>query len=74
MIHMRSGVTLISNFFSSFHVPWVKETPSMGFFGDHLLLSTVFLNFPLFSAVKMNLYLTVDFIWRMCDEKPNDLR
>ena len=37
----HSGVVFISNFFSGLHVPHVKETPSLGFFGDGLLLSEV---------------------------------
>ena len=35
------GVVLVSNFFLGLHVPHVKETPSLGFSGDGLLLSEV---------------------------------
>ena len=45
VVHMHSGVVLVSNFFSGLHVPRVKETPSLGFSGDGLLFSDVLLNF-----------------------------
>ena len=38
---LHSGVTLVSKLFSGLHVPRVKETPSLGFSGDGLLLSEV---------------------------------
>jgi hypothetical protein len=37
--NLYSGVALVSIFFSGLHVPRVKETLSLGFFGDGLLLS-----------------------------------
>ena len=40
-IHTYSGVVLVSNFFLGLHVPRVKETLGLGFFGDGLLLSEV---------------------------------
>ena len=39
VVHRHSGVIFISNFFLGLHVPCVKETPSLGFSGDGLLLS-----------------------------------
>jgi hypothetical protein len=41
VVHMHSGVILVSNFFLGLHMPRAKETPSMGFYGDGLLLSEV---------------------------------
>ena len=41
VVHTHSGVVLVSNFFLDLHVPRVKETPSLGFFGDGFLLSEV---------------------------------
>ena len=41
MVHTHSGVVLVSNFFLGLHVPRVKEIPSLGFFGDGLLLFEV---------------------------------
>ena len=41
VVHRHSGVVLVSNFFLGLHVPRVKETPSLGFFGEGLLLSEV---------------------------------
>ena len=41
MVHMHSNVVLVSNFFLVLHMPWVKETPSLGFFKDGLLFSEV---------------------------------
>ena len=41
VVHTHSGVVLDSNFFLDLHMPRVKETPSLGFFGDGLLLSEV---------------------------------
>ena len=41
VVHRHSSVVFISNFFFGFHVPRVKETPSLGFFGDGLLLFEV---------------------------------
>jgi hypothetical protein len=38
---LHFGVILVSNFFSGLHVPRVKETPNLGFFGDGLVLSPV---------------------------------
>ena len=46
MVHTYSGVVLVSNFFLGLHVPRVKETPSLGFSGDGLLLSEVELSLP----------------------------
>jgi hypothetical protein len=48
MVYMHSGVVLISNFFSCLLMPWVKETPSLGFSRDGLRLSAVYLNFCVF--------------------------
>ena len=41
VVHWHSGVVLVSNFFLGLHVPRVKETPSLEFFEDDLLLSDV---------------------------------
>ena len=41
VVHWHSDVVLVSNFFLGLHVPCVKETPSLGFFGDGLQLSEV---------------------------------
>ena len=41
VVHIHSGVVLVSNFFLGMHVPRVKETPSLRFSGDGLLLSDV---------------------------------
>ena len=41
VVHMHSSVVLVSNFFLGLHVPRVKETPSLGFSRDGLLLSEV---------------------------------
>ena len=41
VVHMHSNVVLVSNFFLGLYVPRVKETPSLGFSGDGLLLSEV---------------------------------
>ena len=41
MVHTHSGIILVSNFFLGLHVPRAKKTPSLGFFGDGLLLSEV---------------------------------
>ena len=41
VVHMHFGVVLVSNFFLGLHVPRVKETRSLGFFEDGLLLSEV---------------------------------
>ena len=41
VVHWHSGVVLVSNFFLGLHMLWVKETPSLGFSGDGLLLSDV---------------------------------
>ena len=40
-VHRHSGVVFVSKLFLGLHVPRVKETPSLGFFGDGLLLSEV---------------------------------
>ena len=45
VVHTHSSVVLVSNFFLGLHVPCVKETPSLGFFGEGLQLSEVELNF-----------------------------
>ena len=55
MVHTHSGVVLVSNFFLGLHVPRVKETPSLGFFGDDLLLSEVKLNFPATTPINYRL-------------------
>ena len=41
VVHWHSGVVLVSNFFLDLHVPRAKETTSLEFFGDGLLLSEV---------------------------------
>ena len=41
VVHMHSGVVLVSNLILGLHMPRVKETPSLEFFGDDLLLSEV---------------------------------
>ena len=41
VVHTHSDVVLVSNFFLGLHVSRAKETPSLGFFGDGLLLSEV---------------------------------
>ena len=41
VVHRYSGIVLVSNFFLGLHVPRVKETPSLEFSGDSLLLSKV---------------------------------
>ena len=41
VVHWHSGVVLVSNFFLGLHVPHVKETPSLGFSEEDLLLSEV---------------------------------
>ena len=41
VVHIHSGVVLVSNFFLGMHGPCVKETPSLRFSGDGLLLSDV---------------------------------
>ena len=41
MVHRHSGVVFVSNFFLGLHVLRGKETPSLGFSGDGLLLSEV---------------------------------
>ena len=41
VVHSHSSVILVSNFFLGLHVPPVKETPSLEFFGEGLLLSEV---------------------------------
>ena len=41
VVHMHSGVVLLSNFFLGLHMPRVRETPSFGFSKDGLLLSVV---------------------------------
>ena len=41
VVHMHVGVVLVSNFFLGLHVPHVKETPSLRFSKDDLLLSEV---------------------------------
>ena len=39
MVDRHSGVVLVSNFFLGLHVPRVKETLSLGFSEEDLLLS-----------------------------------
>ena len=41
MVDRHSGVVFVLNFFLGLHVPHVKETPSLGFPEDGLLLSEV---------------------------------
>ena len=41
VVHRHSGVVLVSNFFLGLHIPRVKETTSLGFFEEGLLLSEV---------------------------------
>ena len=41
VVHMHFGIVLVSNFFLGLHVSRVKETSSLRFFGDGLLLSEV---------------------------------
>ena len=41
VVHWHSGVVLVSNFFLGLHVPHVKETPSLEFSRDDLLLYEV---------------------------------
>ena len=41
VVHTHSSVVLVSNFFLFLHIPRVKETPSLGFCEDGLLLSEV---------------------------------
>ena len=41
VVQWHSSVVLVLNFFLSLHVPRVNETPSLGFFGDGLLLYEV---------------------------------
>ena len=41
VVHIHSGVILVSKLFLGLHVPRVKETPSSGFSEDGLLLSEV---------------------------------
>ena len=41
VVHTHFGVVLVSNFFLGLHVPRVKETPSLGFSEDDLLLSEI---------------------------------
>jgi hypothetical protein len=38
---LHSGVVLVSKLFLGLHVPHMKETPSLRFFKDGLLLSKV---------------------------------
>ena len=53
--NLHSGVALISKLFSGLHVPRVKETPSLGFFGHGLLLSEVQLNFHVTTPINYRL-------------------
>jgi hypothetical protein len=39
VVHMHSGIVLVSKLFSGLHVARVKETPSLGFSVNGLLLS-----------------------------------
>ena len=41
VVHIYSSVVLVSKLFLGLHVPRMMETPSLGFFGDGLLLSEV---------------------------------
>ena len=41
IVHWHYSVVLVSNFFLGVQVPRVKETPSLGFSRDGLLLSEV---------------------------------
>ena len=41
VVHRYSGVIFVSNFFLGLHVPRVKETLSLGFSEEDLLLSEV---------------------------------
>ena len=41
VVHWHSGVVLVSNFFLGLHMAREKETPSLGFSGDGLLLFEV---------------------------------
>ena len=41
MVDRHSGVVLVLNFFLGLHMLRVKETPSLGFSGEGLLLSEV---------------------------------
>ena len=41
VVQWHSGVVLVSNFFLGLHVPQMKETLSLGFSRDGLLLSEV---------------------------------
>ena len=41
VVYRHSGVVLVLNIFLGLHVPLVMETPSLGFFGEGLLLSKV---------------------------------
>ena len=41
VVHWHSGVVLVSNFFLGLHIPRVKETTSLGFSEEGLLLSEV---------------------------------
>ena len=45
VVHIYSSVVLVSKLFLGLHMPRVKETPSLGFSGDGMLLSEVQLNF-----------------------------
>ena len=41
VVHIYSSVVLVSKLFLGLHVPRMTETPSLGFFGDGLLLYEV---------------------------------
>jgi hypothetical protein len=41
VVHLHSGIVLVSKLFSGLHVPRVKEISSLGFSEDGLLLSEV---------------------------------
>jgi hypothetical protein len=41
VVHLHSGVVLVSKLFSDLHMPRVKEISSLGFSEDGLLLSEV---------------------------------
>ena len=41
VVHIYSSVVLVSKLFLGLHVPRMMETPSLGFFGDGLLLYEV---------------------------------
>jgi hypothetical protein len=55
VVHMHSGIVLVSKLFSGLHVPRVKETPSLGFSGDDLLLSEFYLNFHVMGSFNYRL-------------------